>query len=1218
MRKPTKMKHHILLTSFLCSLCILSCTKTSKSEAETTVGEYKMPETIPLQFTNPEPFEWESITSDTLTIPVTYSLNVDALPSKPFALNEFKPLKTPMKEYDLDWDNFPTETLKYDSVPFTVTTAPIKKPAITKMKPPGIMEGTNANLLQLSTNEGLVNNDVTSFLETEDGAIWIGTSGSSVMRYDGENTFTYDYNGVYKMTLDKQGKLWLMRPGPDLITVLDFKNDKAYTIATDDNFGPLNIVCDHAGTLFINSNGDGLYTMDPEMTSLNKLTIKGNNRPFSILEDSNNNLWIGFRNGLAVLDKERKEFKTISEIANYELNSIVIDIKEDQLGAIWLSLPFPAATNNLTSPILLRLSIIEDTAKVLDIENGYTIVGGQMVEDTHGNLWILGNTEAYILNENRRASKTIALNSALRGRFRLTRPLKLKDGSLWIATTDKGVVIANEFTLKTEYFDAATGLINDEVWDIEENSRGEIWLGTRAGVNIVDLKNNTITELSHELLHSNPNSTISFIKEISKDIYLIDGIIGFSILDRQKNTLTKYMNYHNNSIRPFGIAAVNEHTFMSYTRQGLFIYDIERNSLKKLISKTDPDILKGTIGSVMVYDKEVLWIPTRNGLAKVDIKANTVSYLREEQGLCDNEANVVLLSKEGELWVATLNGMAILNFEENTLTNLKEKNGLGQTEFYDLIEKEDIIYGASVNGLIPIEKVTAKTTNKGYYTFNGGFGFKRNDYLQGSPTFLKNGQFWSGVANPSSQFNLLVLDAAPQPDSLESSVFITNLFVMDEDPGFKEKSTIDSLHALGSSYATIYELKWDSVSYPYAIPKGLELPYNQNSLSFSYGSGDVFNRAQLTYRFILEGSDEDWTYAATETKTKNYYNLQPGDYTFKVAVRNGNSGWSIPDTLSFEINPPWWQTWWAYLLFGLIIASIMRAYIVFRARKLTKENRILEERVSHRTVQLKTKIEELKSTQSKLIQSEKMASLGELTAGIAHEIQNPLNFVNNFSEVNKELLEELEEEINKGNYEEVKALAKDVSANEDKIIFHGKRADGIVKGMLQHSRSSSGQKEMTDINTLSDEYLRLAYHGLRAKDKTFNATLNTDFDDTIDKINIVPQDMGRVILNLITNAFYVVKKKKEQHPKGYEPTVSVGTKKQGNMVLISVTDNGNGVPKEVMDKIFQPFFTTKPSGEGTGLGLSLSYDIVQVHGGELTVKTKQGEGTTFTIALPMN
>ena len=244
----------------------------------------------------------------------------------------------------------------------------------------------------------------------------------------------------------------------------------------------------------------------------------------------------------------------------------------------------------------------------------------------------------------------------------------------------------------------------------------------------------------------------------------------------------------------------------------------------------------------------------------------------------------------------------------------------------------------------------------------------------------------------------------------------------------------------------------------------------------------------------------------------------------------------------------------------------------------------------------------MQSTQKQLIQSEKMASLGELTAGIAHEIQNPLNFVNNFSEVNKELLDEMNEEIDKGNYEEVKIIAKDVTDNQEKINYHGKRADAIVKGMLQHSRSSSGQKEPTDINGLADEYLRLAYHGLRAKDKTFNATLKTEYDASIGNINIIPQDMGRVILNLITNAFYVVKEKKRETPK--------------DKIIISVKDNGKGIPQKIVDKIFQPFFTTKPTGLGTGLGLSLSYDIVKAHGGELKVETKEGEGAEFIIILP--
>jgi len=249
------------------------------------------------------------------------------------------------------------------------------------------------------------------------------------------------------------------------------------------------------------------------------------------------------------------------------------------------------------------------------------------------------------------------------------------------------------------------------------------------------------------------------------------------------------------------------------------------------------------------------------------------------------------------------------------------------------------------------------------------------------------------------------------------------------------------------------------------------------------------------------------------------------------------------------------------------------------------------------------------------VQSEKMASLGELTAGIAHEIQNPLNFVNNFSEVNKELLIELKEAINKGNIDDANTIANDVIENSEKINHHGKRADAIVKGMLQHSRSDTGTKEPTNINALADEYLRLSYHGLRAKDKSFNATINTDFDKSIGNINIVPQDIGRVLLNLYNNAFYAVSERRKLLATSYEPLVSVTTEKSGNQIFITVSDNGNGIPQKVVDKIFQPFFTTKPTGQGTGLGLSLSYDIVKAHGGEIKVETREGEGTEFIIQL---
>ncbi|WP_232304832.1 sensor histidine kinase [Maribacter thermophilus] len=284
---------------------------------------------------------------------------------------------------------------------------------------------------------------------------------------------------------------------------------------------------------------------------------------------------------------------------------------------------------------------------------------------------------------------------------------------------------------------------------------------------------------------------------------------------------------------------------------------------------------------------------------------------------------------------------------------------------------------------------------------------------------------------------------------------------------------------------------------------------------------------------------------------------------------------------------------------------------------ITSQNEKLELKVKERTSELNQSLEELKATQSQLIQSEKMASLGELTAGIAHEIQNPLNFVNNFSEVSNELIDEMNEELDKGDLEEVKAISLDIKQNLEKINHHGKRADNIVKGMLQHSRSSSGTKEPTDINALADEYLRLAYHGLRAKDKSFNAELITDFDESIGKVNIVPQDMGRVILNLITNAFYAVNEKK-QRDVSFKPIVTVSTKKSDEHITISVSDNGDGIPEKVKEKIFQPFFTTKPTGQGTGLGLSMSYDIItKGHSGELLVTTQQGEGTTFKIIFPL-
>jgi signal transduction histidine kinase len=387
----------------------------------------------------------------------------------------------------------------------------------------------------------------------------------------------------------------------------------------------------------------------------------------------------------------------------------------------------------------------------------------------------------------------------------------------------------------------------------------------------------------------------------------------------------------------------------------------------------------------------------------------------------------------------------------------------------------------------------------------------------------------------------------------------------------------------------------------------------------------------MRYKLEQEGKAEAWQYGPANY-TIRFEDLQLGKYTLRMQASNAALQFNGPEkALSIRISPPWYKTWWAYLVFIVALAFAIWCFIYYRSIQLIKANHLLENKVQERTeevIQQKEEIEaqrdhledtltELKVTQKQLILSEKMASLGELTAGIAHEIQNPLNFINNFSEVSKELIGEMKEEIGNGNIAEVTLLAGDIEQNLEKINHHGQRADAIVRGMLQHSRISTGQKELTDINVLADEYLRLAFHGLRAKDKTFNAEMHTSFDKKSGKINVVPQEIGRVLLNLFNNAFYAVAEKAKTTDKGYRPAVRVSTKSQGDHIIIVVADNGNGIPKDLVEKIFQPFFTTKPTGQGTGLGLSITYDIVKAHGGEISVESIAGVRTELTISLPM-
>ncbi len=379
------------------------------------------------------------------------------------------------------------------------------------------------------------------------------------------------------------------------------------------------------------------------------------------------------------------------------------------------------------------------------------------------------------------------------------------------------------------------------------------------------------------------------------------------------------------------------------------------------------------------------------------------------------------------------------------------------------------------------------------------------------------------------------------------------------------------------------------------------------SLSLSYEATGNYNKALKTYKRssqIRDSVRKDENIRKATELSMTY------DFEKKEAISKAEQ--DIKDAENMRKKNQ--QEYALYLLAIVLVALSIIIFMQYRRKILKQKANLL---LHSEKQKVEKTLSELKSAQAQLIQSEKMASLGELTAGIAHEIQNPLNFVNNFSEVSSELIDEMNEELKKGDLEEVKFIASDIKQNLEKIAHHGKRADGIVKGMLQHSRSGTGKKEPTDINKLTDEYFRLAYHGLRAKDQSFNAILETDFDEKLKKVALIPQDIGRVILNLFTNAFYAVdEKKSKSKSEAYKPTVSVITKKVNNSVVITVRDNGNGIPKKALDKIFQPFFTTKPTGKGTGLGLSMSYDIIKAHNGKLEVTTEVGKYTEFKIVLP--
>lgn len=547
--------------------------------------------------------------------------------------------------------------------------------------------------------------------------------------------------------------------------------------------------------------------------------------------------------------------------------------------------------------------------------------------------------------------------------------------------------------------------------------------------------------------------------------------------------------------------------------------------------------------------------------------------------------------KQGHLWFGTAKGLAVLRAGVDTLDVIDTEDGMPHSSSFEVLEDEAGYFWLPTN--VGVMKAS------------------RNEIL----AHITNRQApiqWSILDESDGILNQQFVGARHSIIASDKRMYFPNLSgLVIIDPKDIQTNTNKPKLAING-------LSVDGKFFP--AEEGLRIPPGDHRLIISYSALSFLAPEKTQIKFRLVGYDQDWITSRGDRRAI-YTNLPPGEHVFEMIAANNDGVWAdAPVQFKFTIEPKFYQTTWFKLLGVLALLGLIWLIVRWKTSATRQRNQELEKEVNKRTEQisrqkheLENMVTTLQSTQKQLIQQEKMASLGELTAGIAHEIQNPLNFINNFSELNKELIDELKAEADPVEKDQILG---DIVSNLDKVLFHGKRADSIVKSMLQHSHSKTGEKERTDINALADEYLRLSFHGLRAKDKNFQSDFSIDADPAVGQINIVRQDISRVLLNIINNAFYAVHDKAQKSGDGYKPLVTVRTKKEAGKVVITIQDNGDGIPENIIHKIFQPFFTTKPTGQGTGLGLSMSYDIVKSQGGDIQVSSEEGKGTTFTIQLP--
>jgi len=1202
-----------LLIPMSVAMAFSSCQNSAGNIDQPPPTVYAPPAVQPLKLSKPVKINWDSIKAVPV-YPVVKPFDLDKLPAQSYDTAGFKPFKYPVDEAKLDINALPEKDLDIDKLPshpLKFTTEKLPPPKLIHAGPPHLKD-LNLSLFELGEAQGLMGNIVSCLFTDRDGFLWIGTD-KGLYRYDGENLLFYipvtSPYYIFSMLQDTHGRIWLTITNGGDLEILDTGNG---TLEKADRSSGLSGIA--IGAIFQDKQqrvwvpaASHLSIIDIKTQTFKRLDkVHGiaDTITFTITQDNNQNIWVSTNKGVNIIDFKNKKIKYLNKSNGLSSDS-VLRLFSDRAGRVWVGL-----NDGLLNIIDLQKNSIQ-TIKEAQHPNGVML---SIFQDKPGKMWVgpLGYGLEIMDPENRMAKDMKKING-LNGDVILNVNQDNQD-QVWIgAWTGLNMISANSAV--TERIGKA------QVNYLAADSLGFEWdeIVKKNGVDLIDRKNKKIRHLG--VTQGLMNDTLGSVYEINGRIFMPTAA-GLDIINPTGKTITHIKTeQRTNKKLGFSSAADKAGRIWMTETGGLCVYDPKLNILKHL-GKAE-GFLAGDVDNMKADTRGRIWFSTYSGgIFVIDPFTYTVQNINNNvQGFKNNtnQPPCFLDDRNGNMWIGTYKGIYIANVENQKLTAFSFAQGLVDDRVASLLLCNDKIYVSTLEGITIISPpATGAVENKKWSTqsFGKAYGLEKvNPDYSGTDAISLDGHFLWG------DYGVTILDLNKK-DTTRPPAYITSMSIMDQPARF-----------LGRSHTVLNGIALDGVSGPSNMPVNLQLPHDQNYVQFNFSTLNFVAHDTTWYTYKLVGKDTGWNAKTTLDHSRNYFSLPPGKYMFEVASKSSDNGWSKPASFSFIINPPWWQTWWAYTIYVVVFFGTIWGFVTLRSRQLVKEKRILEHKVHVRTeevIQQKEEIEaqrdnleksfkELKNAQTQLIQSEKMASLGELTAGIAHEIQNPLNFVNNFSEVNTELIDELQQGIDNGNYDEVKAIAGDIKENQQKISQHGKRADFIVKGMLLHSRNNSGERQLTNINVLADEFFKLSYHGLRAKDKSFNAEMTTHFGENLPAITVVQQDIGRVLLNLFNNAFYATNQKAKTAGAFYKPEVLVSTTSENGQVIIKVKDNGVGIPDTIKEKIMQPFFTTKPTGEGTGLGLSLTYDmVVKGHGGSIQVNSKEGEGSEFVILLPVS